>query len=369
MSAFFIILPVIFVALYFILILSFFIGWIRKASYCPDGIPAAIRVSILIPCKNEAENIPELAKLLNNQVYPRELLEIIWINDHSDDGTTEILSGLVQNHDNMHLVNPDRHLRGKKAALQAGMKRASGQLILLTDADSRPGLRWVLTLAKFFEDTGSDLILGPVVLDPAPGWFGQIQKLEYLSLVAASIGAAGLGHPVMAQGPNIGVRATDYMTIVKDLDNRYASGDDVFLLQAMKKMRGKKIRYVLNPDAIVRSKPAKSLSGFFRQRQRWASKSTGYRDPAMILTTVVVFLANLDILIALLAALAGWSAWLLPIILLSIKSIADLILLIPVSKYFRCSNLLIWFLPLQVIYPFYIVLAAGLSIGGKVKWR
>jgi len=369
MSVYFTIQALIFLTLYFFLIFAFFIGWLRTKRVKPDQKPPAIRVSILIPCRNEAENIPELAALLNQQDYPDELLEIIWIDDHSTDGTDVILDQCIQNQNNNQLVKLTGKPYGKKAALKAGMELASGELILLTDADSRPGTRWVQTMAKFFEDTGHDLILGPVVLDPAHTGLDQIQKLEYLSLVASSVGAAGIGRPIMAQGPNIGVKASDYLTIVNDLDGRFASGDDVFLLQAMKKIPGKRIGYLLNPDAIVRSKPAKSLTDFMHQRQRWASKATGYKDPLMILTTMLIFLVNIEILAALVFGLFGSVPMILVLILLVIKTLADLPLLKTAMRFFNCPDLLFWVIPVQLLYPIYISIVGILSQIVTIRWK
>ncbi|TSA30192.1 MAG: hypothetical protein D4R68_01105, partial [Ignavibacteriales bacterium] len=70
-------------------------------------------------------------------------------------------------------------------------------------------------------------------------------------------------------------------------------------LQEMNETPGKMIRYVLNLDAILHSKPATSLSAFLIQRRHLASKATGYKDPFMILTTLLVFAANLEIIAAL----------------------------------------------------------------------
>lgn len=369
MSVLFTTQAIIILSLYSILIFAFFVGWLRTKRYKPDQKPAAIRVSILIPCRNEAENIPELAALLMNQEYPDDQYEIIWIDDHSNDGTAAILDRWIRNQNNQHLVILPGPVSGKKAALKAGMEMATGELILLTDADSRPGSWWVFTMAKFFEDTGNDLIPGPVELAPARSGFDRIQKLEYLSLVASSVGAAGIGRPIMAQGPNIAVRTSDYRTIVNDLDNRFISGDDVFLLQAMKKIPGKKIGYVLNPDAIIRSKPAGSLSGFLHQRRRWASKATGYRDLFMIVTTLLVFIANLEILASLVCASCGMVPFSFVLILLGIKTMADLPLLCTAMKFFRCPNLLVWLIPVQLLYPVYITIAGIFSQVATIRWR
>jgi cellulose synthase/poly-beta-1,6-N-acetylglucosamine synthase-like glycosyltransferase len=362
MTSLFAIPALICVSLYCLLILAFSIGWLRTRRYQPDQKTPAIHVSILIPCRNEEENIRELANLLNRQVYPAGFLEIIWIDDHSTDGTASIIEGLIKNRNKNLLTKLTGECAGKKAALQAGMRLASGELILLTDADSRPGNRWVQTMANFFSDSCN-------VLDPAPGWFDQVQKLEYLSLVASSIGAAGLGMPIMAQGPNIGVRAADYAAIVNNLDNRFASGDDVFLLQAMTRIPGKKTGYVLNPDAIVRSKPVNSVSGFLKQRQRWASKASGYRDPFLIITTVLVLLSNLAILMALFAGMIGKVPFSILCILVGIKTMADLLILTIAARFFRCTMLLGWFIPVQFVYPAFIIITGILSQVTRVRWK
>ena len=357
------------VSVYFILIISFYAGWLRTRKYRLKPGNESVRVSILLPCHNEQNNITELSEALNRQHYPKDLLEVIWIDDHSDDGTGELLDqiGLSgSGHRVLHLSGPES---GKKAGLQAGMECASGELILLTDADSRPGKDWIRTMAGFYQETNTDLIAGPVVLGPATTWQEKIQKLEFLSLVASSVGSAGIGRPVMLQGPNIGVSASDYQAMVHDLDNRFISGDDVFLLQAMKRIPGRKIRYVITREAIIESKPAASLAGFLRQRQRWASKAKGYTDPFLVLTTLVVFLSNLSILISLVTALAGWSVWYLPLVLLGIKIAADLPLLTRAARFFNCTSLLIWFLPVQIVYPFYTTITGCWSFCGRVRWR
>jgi len=366
-----------FLALYFILILSFLTGWLRTKKYRPNRQSLSTRVSILIPCRNEADHIVALAEILNNQDYPSGLLEIIWIDDHSTDSTNLLLTTLTNHYNNYNNYNNynsynlllSSPLPGKKSALQSGMKAATGDLILLTDADSRPGKQWVSAMVGYFEQSGSDLIMGPVILDPANSAFSKIQKLEYLSLVASSIGSSGIHRPTMAQGPNIAVRASDYREIVNDLNNRFASGDDVFLLQSMKLKPGKKINYILCPDAIVRSKPAASVSGFFRQRSRWASKASGYRDPFLIFTTLIVFITNIEILAAIVAAALGIAPFSLILLLLGIKTLADLPLLLIATRFFGCPVLLWWFLPVQIFYPFYIAIAGLLSQIAPVRWK
>jgi poly-beta-1,6-N-acetyl-D-glucosamine synthase len=242
-------------------------------------------------------------------------------------------------------------------------------LILLTDADSRPGIHWVQTMAKFFVAFGADLILGPVIIDPARKPFDQVQKLEFMSLVAASVGAAGIGRPIMAQGPNIAIRSSEYVHLVKDLDNRFDSGDDLFLLQAMNRLPGKKIYYIMHPDAIVSSKPCDSMTCFLKQRLRWASKARGYTNPFLIQTTLLVFITNLEIVAAFGLSIFGLIPYKTALLLLVIKTLADTPLLIAAMRFFRSLRLLGWLIPVQVLYPVYIGFAGILSQVKRFSWK
>jgi cellulose synthase/poly-beta-1,6-N-acetylglucosamine synthase-like glycosyltransferase len=355
--------------LYFILIMAFVVGWFH--------IPANekrqfknLRVSILIPLRNEAANLINLSNQLLNQDYPPELMEIILIDDQSTDDSPAILEEIIRQAPGRFIVlKTSARESGKKAALKAGMSAASGELILLTDGDSLPGLHWVATMAGHFHETGADLLLGPVLLDPADSPLRQIQKLEYMSLVSSTIGAAGIGHPIMAQGPNMAVRASDYKTMVSELVPGFASGDDVFLLQAMLKIPGKTVRVVLERDAVVLTKPAESIGAFFRQRHRWASKASGYRNFFMAAVTLIVFFANIEIVAALILAAAGIVSFSVFFALLAIKSCADLALLARAARFFNCKKLLWWLIPMQLIYPVYVSLTGIFSQLAPVRWK
>jgi cellulose synthase/poly-beta-1,6-N-acetylglucosamine synthase-like glycosyltransferase len=364
----FLILAALVIFFYCSMIIAFTAGWkIHHGEILPDQTETP-SVSILVPCRNEEDNILPLASALESLDYPRNKLEVIWIDDHSTDQTSDLIAKISPAGSIHRLVSFSGPEGGKKAALQAGMGSAKGEYILLTDADSRPGAGWVKSMIGFMQTTRADLAAGPVMLSPSNRWHEQVQKLEFMSLVASSAGAAGLNFPFMIQGPNICVRAEDYRQSVKELDNRFLSGDDVFLLQSMKS-RKKNIRFNLDRRAIVESKTASTLHSFLRQRQRWASKAKGYTDTAMVAVTLTVFIANLTVLASALLALAGLTSWLLPVALFAAKSTADLILLIRAAAFFKSGNLLFWFLPVQILYPLYIVGTAIWAMAGQVRWK
>lgn len=148
-----------------------------------------------------------------------------------------------------------------------------------------------------------------------------------------------------------------------------ASGDDMLLMEKIKKTYPKNIGYVFSREAIVDTTPMPDWKSFINQRIRWASKSTHYKDVKMFLALLVVYLVNLTILIFpififLDVSVAGW--WLL---LIAIKAIAEFIFLYRVAVFFRQRKLLGWFFLLQPVHIYYTVIAGLLGKFGSYKWK
>ena len=97
------------------------------------AVNKGVRVSIVIPAHNEAENLPHLLPCIPNWVH-----EIILVNDHSTDDTEEVARKLLPT---LRIVNNQSGRRGKGAALQVGFAAVTGDIIVMMDADgsSDPG--------------------------------------------------------------------------------------------------------------------------------------------------------------------------------------------------------------------------------------
>jgi cellulose synthase/poly-beta-1,6-N-acetylglucosamine synthase-like glycosyltransferase len=77
---------------YLIVISSFFYGWLRTPVYAPGPVAVSVKISVVVAVRNEAARIENLINGLSRQDYPKELLEIIFVDDHSIDSTFEIIS-------------------------------------------------------------------------------------------------------------------------------------------------------------------------------------------------------------------------------------------------------------------------------------
>src|SRR5207244_2921857 len=93
-------------------------------------IPDGFRLSVVIPVFNERQWIVELIRRVKAVPIPKE---IILVDDCSTDGTRDILRDLERREDLRVVYQP--HNQGKGAALREGFKQATGNAILVQDAD------------------------------------------------------------------------------------------------------------------------------------------------------------------------------------------------------------------------------------------
>ena len=353
--------------LYLLLILLFTFGWLKlKSGFEPETKPKT-RVSVVIAVRNEGKNIQKLLEALAGQVYPKEMMEVLIVDDHSEDNTVEIVKDFAALHKELRLNIISSRGNGKKQAVSTGIHNASGDFILTTDGDTRPSDRWVRKMTAYHETFHPKLILGPVVYSKEDKMIQRFFSLDFISLVATGAGAAGAGIPFMGNAANMGFERSVFND---GLQENFASGDDVFLIHHVKKNYGRKsIHFLKDPHAVVETPPPQNIRNFILQRLRWGSKAKGYKDLFSILTSMTVFVLNSGL--ALLFVTALFYHWLFPVWILFIllKTLVDLPLLQGFARLTGKTRLLILTFPFEFIYPFYITLTGLLAIFGKYEWK
>lgn len=120
-------------------------------------------VTIVIPMHNEELVATGILNLMVNIDYPKDRLEVIPVDDHSDDSTAEILQEYARNHDFIKPIWRRQGLRGKPAALNDALLATSNEVILVFDADYRPSRDIVRQLAMAFKDPEVGGVMGRVV--------------------------------------------------------------------------------------------------------------------------------------------------------------------------------------------------------------
>ncbi len=356
-------------SLYLVMILVFIIGLIRIKNQTALVQNSTIPLSVVVAVRNEEENIDALLNSLLSQNYPSDNYEIVLVDDHSTDSTFSKIKSRATDFNNISLIELPNGHEGKKQAIALGVEKAKNDLVVFTDADCSHPKSWLQSITNRFAETNPNLIIGPVMLGPANSFFQQMQSLEHSSLTASTIGACEMGIPFMASSANLAFDKQKLGFNMQMLNPLQPSGDDVFLLHSAKRFDRKRIVCVHGPASLVTSKPADSLLSFLIQRARWASKATSYRDLTSIAVALIVLLLNLILVTLLIYILYAPQLWPLLAIGFAVKTIIDLPLLWIYLKVYRAVNLLKVFIPLQLVYPFYILFAATISVFGKTKWK
>jgi len=354
-------------AVYAIIILRYYKGWLTLESFNAPSGPPWEKVSVIIPCHNEEASLPLLIRDLINQDYPEELLEIIFVNDHSTDHTGKIIQQAARDTSSVRAIQNEG--KGKKEALLSAIRQSSYPFIISTDADVSVKPRWVSTMVALYKSSRARFIAGPVMIIPEKGFLSKFQALEFFSLVGAGMGAAASGHPIYCNGANIAYEKSILSLTTDPFRKPIPSGDDVFLLQTVKKYAPGSIRFLKSQDATVITAGEKSLTAFLRQRIRWASKGPGYHDTDMMLTACFVLGINLFITFFFLVAFFHPGRLIIAFSLLFLKSIPDFLLLYSVTSYFKQKNLMLWFPISQLLYPFYSVITGIAGIMMSLRQR
>lgn len=351
----------IFTALYLICIAAFTFGLFNlKERFHSINKNNLVKVSVLIAARNEEKNIEKLLESLKKQSFSKELFEVIIVNDHSTDNTDEIINDFINKNKELDVKLLKAEKTGKKHAISQALHSAINELVIVTDADCVLNDLWIESIVGFYQEEKCKMILAPVLLSPAENLFEKMQVLEHLSLIGSTAGSASIGFPVMCNGANMAYErkaALEVEKFRKDFD--IPSGDDMFLLEQFVKCYGhNNVKFLLSKSAVVKTKTCKTIKDFFRQRRRWVSKTKSYTSWKVIVTALIVLFFNLSIISLLVSAFFVPALWSIYILLTLLKFFIDFPLLKNITNFMNQGSLLKWVLPLEIIYPFYVVFTA-----------
>ena len=362
----------VFAAFYLIFIAAFTFGLYNlKEIFTSFNNKNKVKVSVLIAARNEENNIEKLLKSLYNQTFPKELFEIIIVDDHSEDKTKSIVVDFINNHKDLNVKLLEAESEGKKRAISQALHKAENELIMVTDADCELNSAWIESVVDYYQEKQCKMILAPVLLSPAENLFEKTQVLEHLSLIASTAGSANINFPVMCNGANMAYERKAALEVEKlRHDFNIPSGDDMFLLEQFVKNYGyNNVRFLLNKSAIVKTKTCKTIKEFFRQRRRWVSKTKSYTNWKIIVTALVVLFFNLSIFSLFLSAFFIPALWSLYVLLTLLKFVIDFPILKRITTFMNQGKILKWSLPLEFVYPFYVVFTAISGLLVKVTWK
>lgn len=360
---------------YIMLIGGYTLGWFMLSSY-PEKNKTTFKTqaSIIIPARNEEQNIQLSLLDLIKQNISSSNFEIIVVDDNSIDMTSLKVEETINQNPNIKislikLKDGELNTPYKKNAILAGIENSTGELIITTDADCRFSENWLSTMLDFYESEKPKMIVGPVSFHNDYTFFEKLQTIEFLSLIAVTGGAVRINKPIMCNGANLAYEKNAFYEAGGFGDDRFSSGDDVFLLFKIRKLFGNKsICFLKNYKAVVFTEAKKSLKEFIHQRIRWASKNKGY-DLNILMVSFSVYMVNLLLIIGVIYSIFNTELLYLMAILVLVKALIDVPILFGIFHFIKRKKALFLALPLVVLYPLYIVLTGALGIVSQYQWK
>jgi len=348
-------------------------GFGKVKSFVPNlDLPPKTFFSIVVPFRNEHDNLPALLESIRVLDYPIALFEIILIDDFSEDDSARLVyNWRMQNGTFQFTLLENISVSGspKKDAIMRAIPLAK-DWVVTTDADCVLPSTWLRTLDEYIQKNEVSMLVGAVNYKVKKFSFLQrFQQLDLTSLQGATIGSFGLQLGFMCNGANFGYKKSLFEELGGFGGNqKIASGDDVFLLQKAVAKFPEKVHYLKAEAAIVQTLPALSWKALLEQRLRWASKTGAYQSVFGKDLAVVVFAMNLSLLVALFCCGFGILCWCEVAALFLVKFAFDTVLLYRANR-FLTKKWMGFLILSSVFYPVFCVAVGLLSLRGNYQWK
>ena len=336
--------------------------------------------TVVIPVRNEADNIRQLLSDLDKQCWPDgtplvpKQLEIIVVNDHSEDNTEALVEQFEPSCFTLKqckLQLPDSFSGShKKLALSQAIAQASGEVIITTDGDCRVKPQWVATMLLYMQQQDAALVSAPVTLESENNLFQRLQTIEFASLIGTGAACMQAGQPNMCNGANLAFSRKIYQQVGGYEGSMHIpSGDDEFLLQKIFCKYPSRISFLKSQQAIVQTEAQPDLKSFYHQRKRWAGKWKLHKKISTALLALFIFGFHAMLLFAATLTLQNAFPPALFCGLLLLKAGVEFLLLSSVLRNLDKKLHMPNFMLLQLIYSAYAVFFGIVANFGGYRWK
>ncbi len=230
----------------------------------PTALP---KISILVPARNEEENLPVLLRSLDHLEYPKENMEILLGNDQSTDRTGALMEEFARERPEvkvLHLAEAQQGgLTGKARVLDQLAARAGGEYLFFTDADIELPPQWITGMLSGFGE-GTGVVIGATGFRRDSVW-ATLQGIEWLMALSIFKIAADAGLSSTGLGNNMAVSREAYRAVGGYKTIGFSIVEDYFLYRKIIDA-GFGFRHLLLPEVLAFTVPPEH---YFEQRKRW----------------------------------------------------------------------------------------------------
>ena len=228
-------------------------------------------VTIIVCARNEESTIRRCIESLLELDYPKDKMEIMLIDDESEDTTGEIIRHYTENHTNIRLLSTAGYpndFPGKQRPLDCGIRNSTGELIMTTDADCAVEPNWILEHVAAYRD--STCIVGGItgISTESGNEMDHLQNCDQVSKLSVARGCAGLGLPLTVMGNNMSFKREAYEVCGGFEKTGPSLVEDVDLMYAIVRNTDYSLGWISGKKPLVLSIPSKNFMMLVEQRQR-----------------------------------------------------------------------------------------------------
>lgn len=344
---------------------------LKLAFYPVEPIPETAKkpLSVVICARNEVDNLTAYLPSVLAQNYPD--FEVIVVNDRSWDGTRQLLENFASQHRRLKIVTigeGEKFIAGKKFAVTMGIKAASNDWLVFTDADCQPASEnWLMGMQES-ENPEVDIVLGYSPYMRKRGILNALIRFETFFTAVNYLSYAIKGMPYMGVGRNMAYKKTLFFKNKGFAAHMHIpSGDDDLFVNANATAANTEIR--INKDAQVWSEPNTSWGGYLRQKKRHFGAGKFYKSKhKFILSCQIIFQF---LFYAFFTGLLFFKATLYPALgVLGLSIVIRCFIYHRILKRLNYSDLRWCFPILDILLFIFLVFNGILSIFvKKVKWK
>jgi glycosyltransferase involved in cell wall biosynthesis len=234
-------------------------------------------VSVVIAARNEEQNLLNNLPLIFKQNHPD--FEVIVVNDCSFDDTQDVLRAFEEKYDNLKVVNlkeSNTFSGGKKFAVTMGIKAASNEIVVFTDADCKPtSANWLKEMAMQFSGN-TEIVLGYGGYEAKNNFVNTLIRFDTISIAIQYLSFAMIGIPYMGVGRNMAYRKSLFFKNKGFAKHQHIkSGDDDLFVNEVGCRANTTV--ALSNDASTVSKPKITFKEWFHQKRRHLTTGTQYK--------------------------------------------------------------------------------------------
>jgi cellulose synthase/poly-beta-1,6-N-acetylglucosamine synthase-like glycosyltransferase len=257
----------------------------------------------------------------------------------------------------------DKNLKGKANAIDSAIKIATGDVILMTDADCIVSPGWVSETVGYYKED-IQMVCGFTKINYKHSFFAKLQALDWIYLQSLASCSSGIGKILSCIGNNLSFTKNVYREIGGYEKISFSVTEDLAIMRRIDSDEKYKVIYPVNPDCAVTTDECKTIKELYNQKKRWFKGGLGINFLGWILG-FELYAVNLILLFGFIFFDFYFYA-----ILVLIKIISELFIILPVYFKLKYKNLLIYFPIFQVYFSIYgLLLPFTILINPKINWK